>query len=120
MALRGQSAFFKDIDAANNTTKILEVTGKGIVKCIAGNYTSTMNIKITIDGQVSEMHGGNISAQLGTSGSSGSISGVWAQTYNNLFNVVLNLPFTTGFSIELVGITSSNKFHGSTLWAIEV
>jgi hypothetical protein len=97
------------------------VKGKGIIKCIAGNYTSVTNIRITIDGQISEINGSNLYAQFGSSAGSNGISGVWAQVNGNSFNVVLNLPFTTGFSVELVGTnTSGNKLHGSTLWAIEV
>lgn len=119
MALRGQIATFKKVSVVKGeTVHLLNVTGKGILKTVGLTYYQYGGFRFTIDGQTTEFTGDNMSNILGAS------TGIWSITDSYRVHLVLNLPFTTGFSIEAYLLASANvastDVYGSTIWAVEV
>lgn len=117
MALKGQMFTKYTPISKDQVIELVNVSGKGILKNL-GAHTNTTDakIKIIFDDQVIVSNSfGELRLLLGLSGG----AGIWASASSSEVNTVFNLPFTSGFSIEITGGTA-NHIALSVLWAVEV
>ncbi|WP_313803636.1 hypothetical protein [Cytobacillus sp.] len=119
MALRGKIAVQENINIATEGTyvELVKVAGKGILKGLSygsGSSQITHSLQMTLDGSVSEISLGELSRSLAsTSG------GIWGTAGSDRGQLVLNLPFQTGFTIKIRRDSSGTSYYGTILWAVE-
>lgn len=121
MALSGQIATFNQVPLNKNTTiQLLNLKGKGILKAIGISVgSSEAYLRITIDGKTSDFDG--LRSLFGLTGSGS--AGVWASSggYIGDGQMALNLPFTTGFSIEICSKRDMvSNVDCAAIWAVEM
>ncbi|KOP82017.1 hypothetical protein AMS60_05680 [Bacillus sp. FJAT-21945] len=119
MALRGKIAVQENISIATEGTyvELVKVAGKGILKGLAyGSGTAQIDyfLQMTLDGSVSEIRLNELFISLGSSS-----GGIWGSADSGKGQLVLNLPFQTGFTIKIRRAASGTSYYGTILWAVE-